>query len=362
MAKVLKITPLDPLFFRSPMPFTAGEQDWAKSEHLPLLGTLYGAIRSAILTRRNFSQFVEGNGYPDIGTPYRKGSLKLRTFFIAKEANNSLKFYYPVPATILFKEKKSVAISMPANLPNILTDLPKNEGGKIANFFYLREDDYEPGTWRWIEHDALRCYLMGSKPDVGSFAENDALFKAEPKIGIARDRSTKASEVGKLYRAEHYRYLEGVSLIALVEGTDEPFNGVFTLGGERRTAVIEELTINPVEEFDTPTDGTCFLVYLMTPAIFRTGWYPSGVIEELITRGIKLRLITAAIPGYRIISGWDIQKKAPKTLYRAVPEGSIFVFEVIKGSLEEAIRAFHGKNISDINPEEGYGFALTGTL
>ena len=361
MAKVLKITPLDPLFFRSPMPFTAGEQDWAQSGPLPLPGTLYGAIRSAILTRRSFAQFLEGNGYPDIGTPYRKGSLRVRTFFISKEANGSLKFYYPVPATVLFKEE-SVAEGTPADLPGILTDLPQNEGGKIANFFYLREDDYEPGTWRWIEHDALRCYLMGSKPDAHSFAKNDDLFKAEPKVGIARDRLTKASEVGKLYRAEHYRYLEGVSLIALVESTDEPLNGVFTLGGERRTAVIEELTINPIEEFDTPTDGTRFLVYLMTPAIFRMGWYPSGVIEELITRGINLRLITAAIAGYRIISGWDIQKKAPKTLYRAVPEGSVFVFEVIKGSFEEAIRAFHGENISDINPEEGYGFALTGTF
>ncbi len=362
MTRILKITPLDPLFFRSPMPFTAGEQDWAKSEPLPLPGTLYGAIRSAILTRRNFAQFVEGKGYPDIGTPYSKGSLKLRTFFIAKEANNSLRFYYPTPATILFKEEKSVAISKPANLPDILTDLPQKEGGKITSFFYLREDDYEPGTCKWIEHDALRGYLMKSKSDVGSFAKNETFFKAEPKIGIARDRNTKASEVGKLYRAEHYRYLKGVSLIALSEGTDETLNGVFTLGGERRTAVIEELTINPVEEFDTPTEGNRFLVYLMTPAIFRTGWYPSGVIEKLTTKGINLRLITAAISGYKAISGWDIQKKAPKTLYRAVPEGSVFVFEVIKGSFEEAVRAFHGKNISDINPEEGYGFALTGNI
>ena len=362
MTKILKITPLDPLFFRSPMPFTAGEQDWAKSGPLPLPGTLYGAIRSSILTRRNFAQFIEGGGYPDIGTPWRKGSLKIRTFFIAKEANSSLRFYYPIPATIFFKEEESIAISKPANFPDILTELPQNKGEKVTNFFYLREDDYKPGTWKWIEHNALRSFLMGSKPNADSFAKNDELFKAEPKIGIARDRNTKASEVGKLYRAEHYRYLKGVSLIALSEGTDEPLNGVFTLGGERRTAVIEELTINPVEEFDTPTEGNRFLVYLMTPAIFRTGWYPSGVIEKLTTKGINLRFITAAISGYKVISGWDIQKKAPKTLYRAVPEGSVFVFEVIKGSFAEAVKAFHGKNISDINPEEGYGFALTGNI
>ena len=79
MGKFLKIFPLDPMFFRTPRPFTAGEQDWAPSNPLPLPGTLYGALRSMILSRRNFEQFVNGSGYEDIGTPENKGTLRLLT-------------------------------------------------------------------------------------------------------------------------------------------------------------------------------------------------------------------------------------------------------------------------------------------
>jgi CRISPR-associated protein Cmr3 len=51
----------------------------------------------------------------------------------------------------------------------------------------------------------------------------------------------------------------------------------------------------------------------------------------------------------------------PKPMYRAVPEGSVYYFKLLDNSEEERVReAFHLKNISDINAEEGFGLALVG--
>ena len=94
--KVFKIAPLDPLFFRDPRPFTAGEQDWAGSFPFPWPGTVYGAIRSAILSRREYEKFLT-EGYSDIGSPRQKGTFHLRALFLSQNGQ----YYFPSPVCIL---------------------------------------------------------------------------------------------------------------------------------------------------------------------------------------------------------------------------------------------------------------------
>ncbi|HDM76864.1 MAG TPA: hypothetical protein ENG51_10390, partial [Deltaproteobacteria bacterium] len=231
----------------------------------------------------------------------------------------------------------------------------------INAFFYIKEDA-EAIPKRWISLTGLKKYLNQESISSKDLTKPLQLYEPEPKSGIARNRKTKTSEIGKLYRVDHYRYRDGVSIITIISGTAENLNGIFTLGGERRTAIVREIETDPLENFALPQVNNRFLVYLMTPAIFRNGWYPERIISLLEKEGINLQLISAYIPNYIVISGWDIQKRAPKTLYRAVPEGSIYVFEVKKGNAQDAVKNFHGKNISDVNPEEGYGFALVGKI
>ncbi len=369
MGKFLKIFPLDPMFFRTPRPFTAGEQDWAPSNPLPLPGTLYGALRSMILSRRNFEQFVNGSGYEDIGTPENKGTLRLLTFTLGLERDSKTIPYFPPPANLLvkgegiwkeIKDDNAIKVATPTKIERaIVLDV---EGQEIQEFFYLKEDDYEPPTGYWISIYGLNKYLNGELPSVDDFVSSEKFFIPEPKVGIGRDRGTRASEEGRLYRVNHFRYKEEASILAWIEGTDENLNGIFTLGGERRTAKIKELRENPFNALNVNVDSNRFLVYLATPAIFEGGWYPKGKLNDLRKEGIEIEPITAFIPGYKIVSGWDIQKKAPKNLYRVVSERSVYVFEVKNGDVGRAIESFHMKNISDINTDEGYGFALVGTI
>ncbi len=360
------------------MPFTAGEQDWAKSYPLPLPGTLYGAIRSMILSKRDFHRFVSGDGYDDIGTPSRKGTLKLKYFTLAKSSDEgNVEFYFPLPANLSAVEETEQAEEdqqkgsegCTKNFRIFATGLRGLKGTvvkpvspvHVQSFFYTREDA-ESVSGYWINRDGLMNYLQAKELQSEDLECVEKFFISESKTGIARDRTTRTSKVGKLYRVDHHRFQEGISIVALVEGTEESLEGIFTLGGERRTATVQEINIDPVEKFDIPDAEQRFVVYLLTPAIFENTWYPQRICEELEKKGIRVNLVSANIPGYKVISGWDIQKKGPKTLYRAVPEGSVYVFEVTKGSVEDALKEFHCKNISEVNPDEGYGFALTGKI
>ncbi len=52
-------------------------------------------------------------------------------------------------------------------------------------------------------------------------------------------------------------------------------------------------------------------------------------------------------------------KKEPKPMYKAVPEGSVYYFEILSGDKNELCR-IHGKSVSDIYPEQGFGICYVG--
>ena len=43
------------------------------------------------------------------------------------------------------------------------------------------------------------------------------------------------------------------------------------------------------------------------------------------------RLVSAAVPSYQTISGWDVARQEPKPSMRMVPIGSVYWFETISG-------------------------------
>jgi CRISPR-associated protein Cmr3 len=50
-------------------------------------------------------------------------------------------------------------------------------------------------------------------------------------------------------------------------------------------------------------------------------------------------------------------------MYKAVPAGSVYYFKVLNGVNSNKIKeVFHLKNISDVNPEEGFGLNFIGKV
>jgi len=360
---IIKIIPLDTLFFRTGRPFKMGEDTWAESLFPPYPSTLYGAIRSfLIFQREGLKAFKNGKYKNDIGTPDKKGSLKIKGPLISSKYHELL---FPAPLDLVKLEDKLI--------PLLFTKKPQGFISDYSLSYVLinesKEQVKEPGGW--LTDIEFKGYLKNRKIEYFFIKDSD-LFLSEPKIGIARERTTLTTKEGYLYRIPMIRLKDEVSLVAEIEEvSDMPKTGIIQLGGESREAKFEstENIFKKLENIELNLENKFFKIYFATPAIFKKGWIPKWINKENFEgeypklNGIKLKLVCCAIGKPVHIGGWDIAKNRPKPLYKAIPPGSVYYFEVLDKSDSLKIKeAFHLKNISDINSKEGFGLSIVGEV
>jgi len=364
-----KIKPLDTLFFRDGRPFSMGSETWAEPIFPPYPSTVYGAIRTwLIFERGSLKEFKEGKYEVELGTLTKKGNLSIKGPFIGLD--NNLNF--PVPFDFLKKkgapqsEKNNLFYIDYINKPEFfISDYPLERILINKNDFEFEESN------EFLDIDSLKDYLMDNKK-ILSFREKEEIFIREKKTGIKRSRKILSSEEGYLYRIPMIRLKEKVSLFLEIEGlNDYPKGGLIQIGGESKTAKIEkEENNNPLEILrgtDFKFENKIFKIYLATPAIFENGWLPKW-IDKVDFKGnynnrIRLKLIACSTGKFKLIGGWDLANKRPKPMYKAVPAGSVYYFKILDDVPAEKIKeVFHFKNISDINPEEGFGLSFVGEV
>lgn len=359
----LKVKPNDTLFFRTGRPFTMGDDTWTDSVFPPNPSTIYGAIRTFfIFEKGSLKEFKEGKFKDEIGALSEKGSLKIIGPFLYKESTNFI--YFKPPLDLVELESKLIPLDL-INKPDFFysDDIPID---KILVFKGVKQVDEPDG---WLHKITFKKYLKG-KYDSMSTIKDKEIFEKELKIGIARDRKKFTSREGHLYRIPTIRLNKDFGLlIKIQELNDIPKRGVFQLGGEGKTVFYEILDSNPMEEIENlklELKDNMFKIYLATPAIFRRGWIPEWIDENTLEgekEGIKLKLISCVIGKFLRIGGWDLANNRPKPMYKAVPAGSVYYFKVLNDADFEKIKeAFHFRNISDINPEEGFGLSLVGVV
>ncbi|MCS7200482.1 MAG: type III-B CRISPR module-associated protein Cmr3 [Caldimicrobium sp.] len=357
----IKIVPNDNLFFRTGRPFGMGSETWTDSIFPPYPSTIYGALRTYLLFNRGSLKKFKEEGYEDIGSSKNKGNMKIIGPLLAlREA-----ILFPAPLDLVKKKEneKLVLLSKISRPKIFFSDYPHD------NLLMFKGDNQVEEANVFIDDLTLKDYLEGKKKEF-FYIKKSKLYLIEPKIGIARERLTLTSKEGHLYRIPMIRLSrESFILVRVSKVLNMPEKGVFNLGGEGKTVYYEKLEGNPLEIFVNGTlnlTNRVFKIYLATPAIFEKGWLPNWIDENSLEgnfNGIELKLICCAIGKYVRIGGWDLAKKEPKPMYKAVPAGSVYYFEVLDNTTEEEIRnTFHLKNISDINPEEGFGLSLVGDV
>lgn len=356
---MIKIIPLDTLFFRTGRPFTMGEDTWAEVLFPPYPSTLYGAIRSfLIFQREGLKAFQDGKYKLDIGTTEEKGSLKIKGPLISKDDE----LLFPAPLDLVLLEDKLVPLAFTEKPSNFVAYYP------LIHLLLYKSKAQAKEPKGWLNDIELKDYLRNKYAEY-TFIEDDDLFLPEPKIGIAREKSSLTTKEGHLCRISMIRVKKGCSLVLDIEGVDDiPACGVIQLGGESKGAKFEKIEdrFERLGNIDIDIKNRLFKIYIATPAIFKKGWLPEWISEETLEgtyNGIKLKLVCCALGKYLSIGGWDIAKKRAKPLQRGVPAGSVYYFEILDGSDGERIKSsFHLKNISDINPEEGFGLSLLGEV
>jgi len=360
---IIKIRPLDTLFFRTGRPFTVGENTWAESLFPPYPSTLYGAIRSfLIFQREGLKAFINGKYKDDIGTPDKKGSLKIKGPLISKGDE----LFFPIPLDLVKLEDKLNPLVFTEKPQDFISDYP------LSYVLIDKSESQSKGSEGWVTDIVLKDYLKNRETELSFVKDSTLLFLSEPKIGIAREKTTLTTKEGYLYRISMIRLEKEVSLIAEVEGVSGiPATGIIQLGGESKGAKFEktENEFEMLRNIDLNLENKFFKIYFATPAIFKKGWIPEWINEENFEGEypklgeIKLKLVCCAIGKPLHIGGWDIAKNRPKPLYKAIPPGSVYYFKILDNSDSLKIKeSFHLKNVSDINSEEGFGLSIVGEV
>jgi hypothetical protein len=215
--------------------------------------------------------------------------------------------------------------------------------------------------------------------EAGGFAREDAIerdmiVRSERRTGHTRAPSGVA-EAGKLFsrslerpcwsaaqrrphgRAGLLRGVEewlppGTSALARLGGDAHLVRLRVEAAGARLDPARRLLAL--VQESLDPLGGLA--LYLATPAIFREGWRPPPLAG--------LSLVAAAVGRPQIVAGWDLKRRRPKPIHRAVPAGSTYLFRVEEAAAASATaERFHlDQPLSDVDGELGFGLALAGTF
>lgn len=351
---LLEVKPLDTLFFRDGKPFSWGEETWAEGIFPPYPSTLYGALRT-LWFAENIEELKKAK-IPDDPTK----NIKINGIFIKREGI----IYFPIPMDFVKKKNEK------ENKVFLLSFLKDYEFVTNLNFQFLStlEVDEVETPAGLVSFSVLTQYLLGKIKNEVAFLPNEKFYKLEPKIGIARNRITHTvdAEEGKLYRVNMIRLKKKVSLIIDVEtkGINLPERGFKKLGGEGKAVFFQKIED---ERIKTLKEGikeelkkqiqkkSRFKLYLLTPAIFENGYFPKEIYD-----GLKLKLVSCVCGKPVYIGGFDIKHRRPKTMYRAVPAGSVYFFFLEKGEPEKVLEKLHYKRISDYKKEEGFGLSLIG--
>lgn len=143
------------------------------------------------------------------------------------------------------------------------------------------------------------------------------------------------------------------------------------LGGERRLAHWRTAKDQTAWECHADVIGALrktnqITMTLATPAIFRHGWKPDWLDDQMsgspTKDGPRLTLVGVCIERWRAVSGWSYKSGGPKPIRRIVPAGGVYFFE--SDSNDNSGLANHWlRSVSDGEQErrDGFGLAVWGT-
>lgn len=371
-SQVLKITPNDPLFFRDGKPFTWGEETFADGIFPPYPSVIYGAIRTAYAAQ-------QGLAVEEI-IP-QSSNFRISALMMACEDGTIQGTFLPLPLDWVEPKGKDLAelASERKGKYTRFTPLVPYQGlaalagaeaaCSLANpkgLLFAPADlsqEVETVSEGLIPIRQFRDYLGAQLADEIRGRKISASLQEESKIGIGRENATRTAAKGKLYRVPLNRTLK-FSFLVQLEGLDmsQHPKGVLKLGGEGKTAAYE-LISDPKEIRKSmgisfpgagtadSNDSTSFKVYVSTPAFFDQG-YPD--LKKHL--GIEAELQGQCVGKHLSIGGYDIEKNRPKAMRKAVPAGSIFVFEA-QSPIHLSDPNLQGISLSDDRAEQGFGIS-----
>ncbi len=350
---IIQIEALDTLFFRDGKPFTMGDETWANGIFPPPPSVFYGALRSAY-----FSQHPE-----ELHLANKEGDptkdLVIKGIYVTEDGRP----YFPMPLDLVQKKYKTEDDLEDEDWDNyIRVELLKQNNRKAffssssetnINLLELDKEIESLDDLSFLKNDMFRQYQKGHCTRLKATPVNKLIHK-ENKIGIQRSRVTNTTVDGMLYRVAMNR-LGDIKFAIDYEGLELAPKGLLKLGGEAKVVTyyaVEEASNFEIKSNENFVEESSVKIVLLTPAVFKKGWLPSFI------DGVNVKLIAACVGKPISIGGFDMQKKEPKYMRKAVPAGSIYSVEVINKEIFNNCFSSHSINdaFDDIDYDnQGFG-------
>jgi CRISPR-associated protein Cmr3 len=364
--------PLDVLHFRDHKPFDAGVHVSADSV-FPMPSVFYGCIRTALLrdAGARFDRDDEHFGVEApwarvlLGGPRTQGALAMRGPLLARWEPRGPAPLFPLPRDLVVTERDDGAVKeVPRTWrAQVLAPRPfegphaprrlHGESGRISPV-----NEALPWTAAEVEKGLPDLLLTRAGAQVYFEAGGDgpvlregehavpsaSVFEKEPRVGIARDPETHAAEDRMLYMKRPFRLAEGHGFAVDVEVSGKEAREalgalagrVVPLGGKghRARVRVAEGALIPSALDPSATNGGKLWLLSPLPLPLRDGTRPALVVTDKPA----------------LVGGYDMAKRAPKALRRALPAGT--VLHLGEGQTLGALFA------NDDDRRMGYGTAL----
>lgn len=399
----IMVTPHDPIIARDGRPFGFGQGTRMRSLDWLYPSVFAGSLRTMLgnTDEYGFRKNKDNSRYKEKITSLL--NLSLTGPFLALGSN----LYFPAPADFLVckieSNGKTERVPMPlrpllntnndgwgCSLPDNLNPVFVSQDAKpekISAFWSMQK------MINWLDDASGKRFdlppeISEVEPDCGFL---NVLDKDE-RFHVSINAGSGASEEGMLFKTigldfnlEHSQ--RKLHLAARVEVNEEYADTIASLdqfhplGGERRLAHWKQEALRkpptvswsaPPEILDILKGKNLIRLVLATPAIFKKGWKPKWLNERsgdgrLVgsppDSKVKLKLIAACVGRWKPISGWSYEHNRPKAIWRMVPAGSVYFFEVLDGNnADEIAENLWLRSVCDDNQNrrDGFGLALWG--
>lgn len=330
----------DVLFFRDGRDLHASDSYTASSQFPPQPGTIYGALRSAILATAGADfnsledHFGLGNEHPAIqvaGTRSKTGSLSLRHLGIHDPDGKPL---VPVPADVRVLQK-SMDLGVDKHEYRILNPI-KLTSGSVSDsdmLWTVGTEEKEPlkDASGYLSSEHYSFYLNARSLPDGAVRPASEFWVRESRTHVAIESEYGTAADSMLFAIPFVRFQHGSGITIDVDGDNGLLGTVewLKLGGEGRVARILEAEASSSAHRIAQTTGM-IRVIITSPSPFAKGWLPDKWTEtgKFPFLGGEAEFQGCVVNRHSTVSGWDLAQHRPKPSRRAVAVGSVYYLKV----------------------------------
>ncbi|MBP7892760.1 MAG: type III-B CRISPR module-associated protein Cmr3 [Firmicutes bacterium] len=373
-------------FFRGGTPFTVGEDSFLPSVFPPNPSVMQGVVRTAIMRGHgiDFAEYREGRC-----SVCRCAASECTVLSAVGSAGTHDDMRLDVTGPFLTYEEpggpKERLFKAPVDLVSMGDDIGKlrpydtpihTDMGPVC--LPQSAERCKPLEHSWLGEAGLLKYLKGQSPSLHQVHSEKAFLGKETRIGIARERSTRATHKGMLYSIEHVRLKQGYGLGARVANCpDVKLPAIVKLGGEGR---LSRLAVSPWEEIPShgiaPAINSCpglfgqhgFKLVFLSPVRFEgESWLPEGFVAreregvriwEGSIRGIECSFVSMCADRPVRLGGWNMATGRQKPRHSYIPAGSVFYF-ITERAGEDVVNALFDVKLG-LDTAIGLGHAVVG--